>query len=108
MHAASADVGVALSAMLPQFNITAAAGGAATAFSQMFAAGGPFWSLGAGVTQPLFGGFTLLHRKRAADQALLQAEAQYRSTVIAAFQNVADTGAWRGMVAPRRTAGCFQ
>lgn len=94
--------------MLPQFNITAAAGGAATAFSQMFAAGGPFWSLGAGVTQPPFGGFTLLHRKRAADQALLQAEAQYRSTVIAAFQNVADTGAWRGMVAPRRTAGCFQ
>ena len=33
----------------------------------------------------------MLHRKRAAEAALDQAEAQYRSTVIAAFQNVADT-----------------
>ena len=39
----------------------------------------------------MFEGFTLLHRRRAADQALLQAQAQYRSTVISAFQNVADT-----------------
>ncbi len=91
MHAASAEVGVAISAMLPQFTITAALGGAATSFSQMFAPGGPFWSVGGGVTQPLFDGFTLLHRKRAADQALVQAQAQYRSTVISAFQNVADT-----------------
>jgi NodT family efflux transporter outer membrane factor (OMF) lipoprotein len=91
MHSASAQVGVAIAAMLPQFNITGAAGGAASVFGQMFSTGGPFWSLGAGVTQPLFDGFTLLHQKRAADQALIQAEAQYRSTVIAAFQNVADT-----------------
>jgi NodT family efflux transporter outer membrane factor (OMF) lipoprotein len=91
MHAASAEVGVAISAMVPQFNITATAGGAAAAFGQMFSSGGPFWSLAAGVTQPLFDGFTLLHKKRAADQALIQAQAQYRSTVISAFQNVADT-----------------
>jgi outer membrane protein TolC len=32
----------------------------------------------------------LLHRKRAAEAAFDQAAAQYRSTVIAAFQNVAD------------------
>jgi outer membrane protein TolC len=57
----------------------------------MFASGGPFWSLTSGVTQPLFDGFTLLHKKRAAEQALIQAQAQYKSTVIAAFQNVADT-----------------
>ena len=57
----------------------------------MLSPGGPFWSLGWSVTQPLFDGLTLLHRKRAAEQALIQAEAQYRSTVIAAFQNVADT-----------------
>jgi NodT family efflux transporter outer membrane factor (OMF) lipoprotein len=91
MHAASAEVGVAIAAMLPQFNITAAGGGAATTFSQMFAPGGPFWSVAGTVTQPLFDGLTLLHRKRAAEQALIQAQAQYRSTVISAFQNVADT-----------------
>jgi outer membrane protein TolC len=43
------------------------------------------------VTQPLFDGGTLLHRERAAEEGLKQAEAQYRSTVISAFQNVADT-----------------
>jgi NodT family efflux transporter outer membrane factor (OMF) lipoprotein len=91
MHAASADVGVAISNMLPQFNLTAMAGGEATAFGQMFSTGGPFWALGTGVTQPLFDGFTLLHKKRSAQQALIQAEAQYRGTVISAFQNVADT-----------------
>ena len=32
----------------------------------------------------------MLHRKRAADAALEQAAAQYRSTIITAFQNVAD------------------
>jgi NodT family efflux transporter outer membrane factor (OMF) lipoprotein len=91
MHSASAEVGVAIAAMIPQFNITAAAGGAASAFGQMFSPGGPFWSLTGSVTQPLFDGFTLLHKRRAADQALIQAQAQYRSTVISAFQNVADT-----------------
>jgi outer membrane protein TolC len=33
----------------------------------------------------------LLHRKRAANQALKQAAAQYQSAVITAYQNVADT-----------------
>ena len=93
LHYASAQVGVAIANLLPQFNITGAVGGNAAhlAWNQMFADGGPFWNLALGVTQPLFDGFTLLHRRRAADQALIQATAQYRSTVITAFQNVADT-----------------
>src|SRR4029077_6711231 len=76
--------------MLPQFTINAARGGAATVFSQMFADGNPFWSVAGSVTQTIFAGGTLLHRKRAAEAAFDQAAAQYRSTVIAAFQNVAD------------------
>lgn len=91
VHAASAEVGVAIANMLPQFNITAGGGGGAAVLGQLFSAGGPFWSLGWSVTQPLFDGLTLLHKKRAADQALIQAAAQYRGTVITAFQNVADT-----------------
>ncbi len=93
LHSASAQVGVAIANLLPQFNITAALGGNASnlAWNQMFGPGGPFWNMALGVTQPLFDGFTLLHRRRAADQALIQAQAQYRSTVIGAFQNVADT-----------------
>jgi outer membrane protein TolC len=57
----------------------------------MFRTGGPFWTLVGGVTQPVFEGGTLLHRKRAASAALKQAAAQYQSTVITAYQNVADT-----------------
>lgn len=91
MHAASAQVGVALAARLPQFNITGALGGAAAGIPQMFQSGAPFWNLIGDITQPLFDGGTLMHHERAADEGLKQAEAQYRSTVISAFQNVADT-----------------
>jgi outer membrane protein TolC len=57
----------------------------------MFRRGGAFWTLVGGVTQPIFEGGTLLHKKRAASAALKQAAAQYQSTVITAYQNVADT-----------------
>jgi outer membrane protein TolC len=56
----------------------------------MFLPGNGFWSVAASVTQPIFAGFTLLHRQRAAEAAYDQAAAQYRSTVLTAFQNVAD------------------
>ncbi|MFI4889510.1 MAG: efflux transporter outer membrane subunit [Steroidobacterales bacterium] len=91
LHSANADVGVAVAAMLPQFSITGAVGGTATTFGYMFRHGGPFWDVIGNVTQPVFAGGTLLHTKRAADQALLQAAAQYQSAVITAYQNVADT-----------------
>ncbi len=91
MHAASANVGVAVAARLPQFSIMGAYGGEASVFNQMFQPGGPFWALVGNITQPVFDGNTLLHRKRAADQALVQAAAQYHSTVLTALQNVADT-----------------
>jgi NodT family efflux transporter outer membrane factor (OMF) lipoprotein len=91
LRAANAQVGVAVAAMLPQFSITGSLGGNATQIPWMFRTGGPFWNLYGNVSQPVFQGGTLLHRKRAAQQALKQAAAQYQSTVIAAYQNVADT-----------------
>ena len=91
LRSANAQVGVAVANRLPIINITGAAGGTATEFTQMFGPGGPFWNIIGSVTQTVFDGGTLLHRERAADQALYQAAAQYRSTVIAAYQNVADT-----------------
>jgi outer membrane protein TolC len=77
--------------MLPTFPITGSYGGNADQFSWMFRSGGPFWNLVGDVTQPIFQGGTLLHKKRAAQQALKQAAAQYQGTVITAYQNVADT-----------------
>jgi NodT family efflux transporter outer membrane factor (OMF) lipoprotein len=91
LHAANAEVGVAVAAMLPQFSISGQYGGNATQIPWMFRHGGPFWSLYGDVSQPVFQGGTLLHHERAAKDALRQAAALYQSTVIAAYQNVADT-----------------
>jgi NodT family efflux transporter outer membrane factor (OMF) lipoprotein len=90
LHAATAQVGVAIANLLPQVTITGNIGSTATLFSDLFKPGTGFWSIGANVTQTLFSGGTLIHRKRAADAALDQAAAQYRAAVLMAFQNVAD------------------
>ena len=91
LHAANAQLGVAVAAMLPQFSITGTLGGTADQIPWLFRTGGSYWSLLGGVNQPIFAGGTLLHNKRAASAALKQAAAQYQSTVITAYQNVADT-----------------
>ena len=57
----------------------------------MFAHGGPFWNLIGDASQTVFDAGTLRHRQRAAEQGLIAARAQYKSTVITAFQNVADS-----------------
>jgi NodT family efflux transporter outer membrane factor (OMF) lipoprotein len=91
LHAASAQIGIAIANRLPNIELTANAGSTALAIDQVFAAGTGFWSLGAAVTAPIFQGGTLLHQERAARAAYVQAAEQYRSTVLTAFQNVADT-----------------
>jgi NodT family efflux transporter outer membrane factor (OMF) lipoprotein len=91
LHAASAQIGIAIANRLPSIDLTADAGSSPTAFSNMFSGGNGFWDLTAGITQPIFDAGTLKHRERAAKAAFTQAAEQYRSTVIAAFQNVADT-----------------
>lgn len=91
LQAASAQVGVAIANRLPQFSIDATWGGAASRFGQMFLDSGRFFSLAGNITQPLFDGGVLRHRQRAAEEELRQADAQYRATVITAFQNVADS-----------------
>jgi NodT family efflux transporter outer membrane factor (OMF) lipoprotein len=91
MHSASAQIGVAVANRLPNFNLTADAGTMAVTAAKMFSAGAGFWDLGASITQPIFQGGTLLHKERAARAAYVQTAEQYRSTVVTAFQNVADT-----------------
>ncbi len=90
LHSASALVGVAVAARLPQITLTAQFGNQASALSNMFTPGTNFWTIAAGLTQPIFSGGTLLHKQRAAEAAFDQAKSQYRSTVLAAMQNVAD------------------
>ena len=91
LHSASAQYGVAIANRLPQFMVTADIGGMASSPDWMFRSGGTFFNLTGNITQVIFDGGTLKAKSRAAEQALLQVGAQYRSTVITALQNVADT-----------------
>jgi NodT family efflux transporter outer membrane factor (OMF) lipoprotein len=90
LHQASAQIGVAIAARLPQFKLTGDYGSAALTPASLFTPSTIIWSVAASGTQPIFHGFTLLHQERAAKAAYDVAEAQYRNTVLAAFQNVAD------------------
>jgi len=91
LHVASAQVGVALADMLPQFTISADTGSTALEIGKLFGPYTGFWDLGASLTQVLFAGGALRYRHRAAADALDEAGALYRATVILACQNVADT-----------------
>lgn len=91
LHAASAAVGVATAARLPSLTLSADTGSTALVFSKLFTGGTGFWDVAAGITAPIFEGGSLLHQERAAKAAYDESAAQYRSTVLTAFQNVADT-----------------
>jgi NodT family efflux transporter outer membrane factor (OMF) lipoprotein len=91
LHSASALIGVARANRLPSFNLTGDIGSMALAFGNIFSAGNGFRDITGSVTQPIFEGGTLMHKERAARAAYVEADEQYRSTVLTAFQNVADT-----------------
>lgn len=90
LHAASAQIGVAVAARLPQITLSASLGNSASALSNLFTPGTNFWTIAGGLTTPILEGGTLLHKQRAAESGFDQAAAQYKSTVITALQNVAD------------------
>jgi NodT family efflux transporter outer membrane factor (OMF) lipoprotein len=90
LHQASAQIGVAIANRLPQFNLTGDYGSAAVTTAALFSPGALIWSAAASGTQPIFHGFQLVHAQHAAEAAYDMAEAQYRNTVLGAFQNVAD------------------
>jgi NodT family efflux transporter outer membrane factor (OMF) lipoprotein len=90
MHSASAQIGVAIAARLPNVTLSANGGTSAYNYAQAFAPGTGFYTVAAAATAPIFDGFTLYYKQKAAEAALEQAEATYRTSVITAFQNVAD------------------
>lgn len=91
LHAASAAVGIAAAERLPNIDLTANAGSTALAISKVFTTGTGFWNIAASLTAPIFEGGQLMHQERAAKATYVEAAEQYRGTVLAAFQNVADT-----------------
>ena len=90
LHQASANIGVAIANQLPQFSITGSLGSTVASGTKLFSSGSGVWSLAGSITQPIFDAGALEHRKRAAVAAYDESAARYRSTVVAAFQDVAN------------------
>ena len=91
LHAATANIGVATADMLPQITLSGSYGGQAAKFADLFSPASAVWSLAAALTQPIFRGGELLHKRRAAIALAQQAAANYRETVLTAFQDVSNT-----------------
>ncbi|MCY0389335.1 efflux transporter outer membrane subunit [Robbsia sp. Bb-Pol-6] len=93
LHSASAQIGIAAANRLPNLAISATWGSAPASFAlnQLFRSGTGFWSIAGDLTQPIFDAGALKQRQRAAVAAYRQTAAQYRATVLTAFQNVADS-----------------
>jgi NodT family efflux transporter outer membrane factor (OMF) lipoprotein len=89
LHEASARVGVATANLFPQLSLSGSYGSQATRSGDLFK--DDIWSIGAGLTQPLFHGGALSAQRRAAIAAYDQSAADYRRAVLVAFQNVADS-----------------
>ena len=90
VHATNAQIGVAIANRLPQITLSGNDGSTAFAISRLFSPGTNFWMIAGNAVQPVFDGGTLRSKQQAAEEAWVQSVAQYRSTVLVAFQNVAD------------------
>jgi NodT family efflux transporter outer membrane factor (OMF) lipoprotein len=86
LHQASANIGVATANLFPQLTLTASGGAEGISLSNLV----EVWSIGAGLTQPIFRGGQLRARLRSAQDAYQVAAATYRATVLQGLQQVAD------------------
>jgi NodT family efflux transporter outer membrane factor (OMF) lipoprotein len=90
MRQTNARIGVAEALMFPQLTLSGSYGSLATRTGNLFDPGTQVWNLGANLLQPIFHAGQLRAQKRGAEAAYEQAFAQYRQTVLTAFQDVAD------------------
>jgi len=91
-HACSfGNVGVALANMLPQFTLSADSGSSALTLGRLFSPYTGFWDLGASLSQTCFRAARWCIGIEPPKQPWTRRQPQYRSTVIMACQNVADT-----------------
>lgn len=87
--AANAQIGVARAALFPNITLSASGGFEANQTASLFKWGSRVWSIGASASQPIFnaGLYPAIVQYQAAHEASV---AQYRQTVLTAFQQVED------------------
>lgn len=91
VRATADEAGAATASMFPSLTLSASYGRGGFDWSTFTSPAGAIWSVGASLTQPLFRGGALVARKHQYEASHDAAVAQYKQTVLAAFQNVADT-----------------
>ncbi|WP_323121404.1 efflux transporter outer membrane subunit [Burkholderia alba] len=88
MAAANAQIGVARAAYFPRITLAPDIGWDATRFASLFSVPSLLWSVGASVSQPLFEGGRLAAGVDFAQAGYAAAQANYRQTVLSAFEEV--------------------
>ena len=90
VHAATANIGVETAALYPNISLNAALTQSAIDPATLFESTSAGWSLGPGLTAPIFHGGTLRAHVRAANAEQRASLAAYQETVLEAFVQVAD------------------
>jgi len=88
LAAANFSVEVARAAFFPQIQLTGTTGVQSASLAKLFVPGAWYYTLAAGLTQPVFDGFLLESQLKAAKGAQLQALQVYRKAVLSAFADV--------------------
>jgi NodT family efflux transporter outer membrane factor (OMF) lipoprotein len=90
LHSASANIGTATAALLPNLTLSGNIGQNSTNITNLFETSAGFWSLAANAAAPIFHGGTLWFERRAAIDAYKTSLYNYRQVVVSAFQQVAN------------------
>jgi multidrug efflux system outer membrane protein len=90
MAAANAQIGVAKAAFFPSLSLTPGIGWESTQFASLLSAPTLMWTLGASIGQVIFDGGRRAANVDFASEGYKVAEANYRQTVLNAFQQVQD------------------
>jgi NodT family efflux transporter outer membrane factor (OMF) lipoprotein len=91
LHAATARVGVATAALLPDITLSGLLGSAANRGSELGTVAARYWIAGGVLTVPLFEGGSRWHARGAAQAAREASLALYRQVVLTAFEQVGDS-----------------
>jgi len=91
VQAANADIGVARAAYFPDFSLDAAVGLESAMASKLLQAPSLFWSIGPSATLTLLDGGKIAALSAEAHAAYDESVANYRQTVLTAFQQVEDS-----------------